>query len=440
MKELFPQEGAVKAVDTVSGDELELIMANARQVGGLGEFFAAHELAVNDIVLIKPLEDGRIALTPEPRPKKPDYREPKVAKQLADKVLELAPLSEAEIRAMFELPQDFELSEILAADDRLVKREGRWQPPPEPVDMAPPPEAEAPTPQEAPPETFDKADKARRVTVTPYPHGVMFPGDMGLNSEQKGADFSLYNQARETLRGFGYRVEAISHGQLLAHAEMGRRHYTALIHLHHEATRLDWAWLLARRREEEATYLAVFGAHRDLLRLQSPAEMAKATLWSWEGLARVQDLLRIVPMSPYDLEPHFQQGGLFEHGLERFEKAVARRVAERGHFSEVLARLALIKAPAIFLLEDVVEDDLPRDQALRLLELLSQAPFHLISRVDSGEFCLRYGVSEGLMNFSEYALSLRDRLPSRRSERLTADEAADEFDEFVASTEAGSRE
>ncbi|HEX7022668.1 MAG TPA: hypothetical protein VF171_07410, partial [Trueperaceae bacterium] len=174
--------------------------------------------------------------------------------------------------------------------------------------------------------------------------------------------------------------------------------------------------------------LAVFGTHRDLLRLHSPAGLAQATLWSWEALARVQDLVKTVPIGPFDLEPHFQQGGLFEEGLERLEKTVSRRIAERGHFSAVLSWLATLRAPAVFVLDDILVDgDLTREQALKVLDLLGQAPFHLVARVDNGEFCLRYGVSQALLHLSEYALSLRDRFPTRRTERLTGSQEAAEL-------------
>ena len=206
----------------------------------------------------------------------------------------------------------------------------------------------------------------------------------------------------------------------MAHAELGRRGYTALVYALGYGQRLDWAALLARRREAGARYLAVFGDRRDLQRLQSPAELARATLWSWEGLHRARTLSQSVPVSPYDLELHFEREGLFGHGLERFEKNVAALVTERGAFSEVLTHLAGLRAPTVFLLEDLAgRGTLSRDVVLKVLERLSEAPFHLVGRVGQGEFCLRLPVPDGLTNLVDYASSLRDRLPSRSRERLT---------------------
>jgi hypothetical protein len=264
-------------------------------------------------------------------------------------------------------------------------------------------------------------DSSRRVTVTPYPRGVMFPAEAGLNSAKEPGDLTLLRRAREALLRFGYRVDSLAHGQLLAHAELGRYQYKVLVHVLPDRERLDWAALMSRRREVAAKYLAVFGDHRDLLRLFAPADMARATLWSWDGLARVLDLSRTVLISPVDLEPHFERDGMFEAGLTRFERTVDDRIRERGAFSAVLSRLATLRAPAIFVLDDLTgEVDLTRDQLLKLVERLAEAPFHLVVRVGNGEFCLRNRVGDALLNFSEYALSLRDRLPVRTRERVVA--------------------
>ncbi len=253
---------------------------------------------------------------------------------------------------------------------------------------------------------------------------VVFPGDAALSregaEEDDIADLQHVSHARELLEGFGFRVEALGQGDLMAHAELGRRGYTVLVHALGFGQRLDWAALLARRRELNARFLAVFGDRRDLGRLQSPAELARATLWSWEGLQRARTLGRSVPVSPFDLQLHFEREGLFDRGLERFEHDVAELVAERGAFSEVLTNLAGLRAPTVFLLEDLAgQGTLSRDAVLRVLERLVEAPFHLVARVAQGEFCLRRPVGEGLANLADYATSLRDRLPSRGRERLT---------------------
>lgn len=256
--------------------------------------------------------------------------------------------------------------------------------------------------------------------VTPTPRAGLFASEPGVaQAKLPPGDPEKTKRARESFARLGYRVEGLAHGQLMLHADLGRRQERVLVHVLPDGQRLDWAALLARRRESGAAQLAVVGDHRDLHRLVSPAELAKATLWSWAGLDRAVALADDLPIGPFDLEPHFERDGLFEYGLERFERTIARRVQERGVFSSVLERLASLKAPSVFVLDDVVgSGEVPRDQALRVLERLGDAPFHLVSRVDSGEFCLRYRVHDALDGLVTYATSLRARLPDRQRARV----------------------
>lgn len=230
----------------------------------------------------------------------------------------------------------------------------------------------------------------------------------------------LAQRLRSILEPLGFRIVPLGGGQVTLVADLGRRNYQVHVQLLPTGERLDWASLLAKRRSSTARYLAVIGDHRDLLRLTSPAELARATLWSWEGLERLRVLHGTVPVSPIDLESHFERDGLFESGLQRFEQGVAARVAARGATSEVLTRLANLRAPTVFLLEELATDaGMSRESVLRILERLAEAPFHLVARVDQGEFLLRMRVADALTNIGAYAASLRERLPDRKHERLT---------------------
>ena len=418
-QELFPPEGTFDAKDTKSGETLKLARVDARTVAGLRPLFERHGLEPNDLLLIAK-EGQTYTLTPTAKPRVADYTRPETLRGLVDRVVEQAPLSEREIRALFpDLPSQFDLGVVLGQDGRLHKYEGRWQFAPEGV------------------VTSEAGSEGSRVSVNPYRlvttvEGFVPPSEVGT----KTGDASLHTRAREALRSFGFRLEPRSSVQLIAHADLGRRPYSVLVQLLAEGTRLDWTKLLARRRELKVTHLAVFGPHEDLLRLQSPAAQARATLWSWQGLAKAVDLVAAVPVSPFDLEPYFAQGGLFEEGLRRFERMIERRVDARGDFSAVLGRLAALPAPGVFLLEDVMVDtNLTRDQVMTTLNLLGEAPFHLVSRVDSGEFCLRQGVVENLSQLSHYALSLTERLPARRTEYVRGNAAIAEEESAVTKAE-----
>src|SRR5690606_11079787 len=121
-----------------------------------------------------------------------------------------------------------------------------------------------------------------------------------------------------------------------------------------------------------------------------------------------EELHDSVPVTPLDLESHFGREGQCEQGLKRFEEGVAARVADRGAASEVLTRLARNRAPSVFLLEELAQDvNLSRDVVLRILDRFSEAPMHLVAKVDSGEFLLRQPVGAALSVLASYADSLR---------------------------------
>lgn len=411
MLELFPSSGTVTAVDSEGDREYELSFPGPRLVSGLTAFFEDHQLRVNDEIHFQPLEDGRYSFTAVPRSRKPGVGSESAGSEgITDLLAALCQsgtaMSEAEIRATYpEIPEDFDLAGTLAGDERFTFAEGRWQG----VESV----RGAVRASEGSPE------RPRVARVTPYPKGVMFPGDVALNSEQETDELSLQSRLREVLEEFGYSVKALAQGQqFLVQADLGRRQYQAFVHLLLPDEPLDWAALLSRRREAGTRYLTVVGEMKDLERLHAPAGLAHASLWSWAGLERALQLSQMIPLNPLDLEPFLGRDGLLQTGIERLERSVTRKIEERRAFSTLLSRLAALKAPALFLLEDIMDVDLPRDQLLKFLEYLEFAPFHLVSRVDNGEFFLRGPVPDALLQISEYALSLRGHLPSRRGEFL----------------------
>ncbi|MGL4611522.1 MAG: hypothetical protein ACRCYY_17885 [Trueperaceae bacterium] len=426
MLELFPSEGTFTVVDAARSQEFKATVAEKRRITELGGFFKLHHLEVNDEIRIRPLEDGRYSFTPVSK-KKDSSSTVGIAKFLNDLAGQGTPLSKAEIRGLYpDLPKIVDVDEILSQDDRFVLERGRWRP----VAAQAKPLEDKPLEKIPNPQTAEAKERSRRATVTPYPRGVMFPGENGAAQQdaETAKDISQQHKAKDILGALGYRIESLSHGQMIAYADLGRRNYSVLVQLLQQGGQIDWATLLARKREVLTTYAAVFGDGLDLIKLSSPASLARATLWSWTGLERLQALNTSVLLSPYDLESHFERDGLFEHGMDRFEKMIDKRVAEKGAFSFMLSRLATMRAPVVFMLDEVLDDTINRENALKVLETMSQAPFHLVTKVDNGEFCLRNKISDALLNFSDYALSVKSRLPQRRLEKLQGLERETEYD------------
>src|SRR5690606_10021069 len=60
---LFPDEGAVTVVDTLTGEEHVAHMSGPRVVSGLGPLYSVHGLDVNDELLVSQLDGERFAIT-----------------------------------------------------------------------------------------------------------------------------------------------------------------------------------------------------------------------------------------------------------------------------------------------------------------------------------------------------------------------------------------
>lgn len=461
MLELFPDSGEVVVFDQERDVEYQLEVTHPRVVAGLSDFYRSHELEVNDELLIEPLDDGRFAVTAVHRNRAAASSPDALAEVLNELAESGMAVTELEIHALYpSIPSGLELTPFLAADPRFEQQGGRWQRygaaeaardaalAEQPVTPAQEYAAEAPAEvqmqQVAAQSTIGGSSVQPNAPRMQAGHGGVQERRLptgGASDQlakqpqgtsavpsydpQRANDAALAAVAattrlRGTLAGLGYRIEPISAGLVKLHAELGRRQYRVLAQLLPSGERLDWAALLARRRTSSANYLAVVGDHADLLRLTNPAELARATLWSWEALERLRVLHATVPVTPIDLESHFASDGLFEQGLTRFEQGVATRVAERGATSEVLAHLAVMRAPSVFLLEDLANDaGMSREAVLRIIERLGEAPFHLVAKVDQGEFLLRQPVAQALTGLAAYANSLRDRLPGVKREVLT---------------------
>ena len=403
---LFPKTGTVVVIDAENNREYELSFPSQRNVIGLADYFREKELQVNDILLFQHDAGGRFDISVVPRPQKSVFNETDAIKSILSNFYQAGvSSSEAEIRATYpQIPDGFDLREALTMDRRLAFADGRWQP----VERV---RAEEAVMDEVSAESPKPLLGLGVIDEAPsYPKGLSGDtGDSGFGAEENDSELMAHNRAHFLFSEFGYSVEGITQRQLLVKTDLGRRKYQVFVYLLPPNERIDWSTLLSCRRDSGATYLCVVGDERDLERLHSPAELARASLWPWVGLERVQEFSTFVSLNPLDLEPFFERDGLLGRGIGRLEKSVRKRVGEMRAVDVILERLADMRAPSVFLLEDIVDVELPRDQLLTLLEYLAKAPFNLVSRVDNGEFCLHAPVPEALSQLSTYLLSVRDR-------------------------------
>jgi len=507
---LFPAEGEVTVVDSLTGEEHTAFMSGPRVVSGLGALYRTHGLDVNDELLVTRLAEGRFGVTPVVRvvtTEEPDAEASGAdddgprgdgdqavgaeaaqlaadgpgAPESADAARQEAHAADASVGRQPGAASEATVTGAPPADERTsldprlavhraetalseLESEGLGQRPTRatagPVSgagsVSDGAEAEAERssgpyaeggPEQAslwdsggsgdsagsggsagPEPSVDLASAAGQgapvAASTPAPTAARGARVPAYESDEDHAAalaaVALSSRLRRVFTRLGYRIEPLAGGVHFLHADLGRRRYKVLVQLLRSGERLDWAGLLSHRRNSPANYLAVVGDRSDLVRLSNPADLARATLWSWEALGRLEELHHTVPVTPLDLESHFARDGLFEQGLKRFEADVAARVAQRGAASEVLTRLARNRAPSVFLLEELAQDvNLSRDAVLRILDSFAEAPMHLVAKVDSGEFLLRQPVDAALASLASYAESLRQRLPVGRREVIT---------------------
>ena len=101
----------------------------------------------------------------------------------------------------------------------------------------------------------------------------------------------------------------------------------------------------------------------------------------------------------------------------RILDAAQRCFVESGFHAATMAKIAETAGMSAGLIYRYFESK--NAIVLAIIERLSAAPFSLLARVDHGEFVLRQPVGPALEALSSYALSLKERLPERRVERLT---------------------
>ena len=409
MKGLFPEEGESLARDAQNSTEYTIKIIDKRRVMGFKDFIEANNLIVNDSISILLGDDGHYVLKPVKRVRtvKKAYN-PVDLDSVLDKIYRAEiSHSEPEIAELYGVTDTAQLNKKLTADSRFEYHSGRWHivrsnPATEDLDY---------TIKEI------RADDATDKATKPVENTKIIRNSPPKTSNQPNNEelSSAQNDVKELFRALGFGLTVLDRDKMSIKINLGRRKYGVLIYLMEESSSLDWTALLNQRRSLGLDYVAIFADRRDLIRLVSPANSARISLWSWQAFYRLADYSKTVAISPFDLEPHFASDGLFEKGFEKFEARVREIISTRGRFSAVLESLAAMKASTVFLLDDVQIEDCSREDILKVLDLLEHSPFQIVQKIAPAEFFLRQAVSEALNGFAQYALSLKSRLPKRSS-------------------------
>lgn len=424
----LPEQGPLEAYDPEGQDAWELELEGGR-LHGLGPFLERHGLAVNDEVLLRVRPDGHVVLRAQPRARSATKDAAAVRRAVAALTAGGPPMSLEELREEHGLAADLPLEPALEREPLLERRHGRWG-------LVGASDA---TPRFGAPSTDEGARRTPEGTTTPggtsgsppTPAAARHRGSRPGATEEPAATREepvvpsdaaapeTLARARAAFETLGYRVAAGRGGTLTLDVHLGRVRHRILVRVLDEGAEPDWTALLRAVRAEGVDKLALVGDVRDLTRLERPARGARASLFSWDGLHRVAELARTVPIGPVDLAPSFDEDGLHGTGLRRFEARIEQRLREQGRFSLVVERLAGLRAPAVFSIDDIAIDaELSRESILEELERMSGPPLQWIERRGPGEFALRQSVPEALAALEAFARSLRERCPDPMRPRV----------------------
>ena len=432
----LPADGTIEAYDPEGQDAWELELADGR-LHGLGPFLERHGLAVNDEVVLRVRPDGHVVVRAQPRARSASRDAAAVRRAVAALTAGGAAKSVEELREEFGLASDVPLEPALQREPLLEQRQGRWAlvgagdgsprlgTPPSDGSLRS--RSSAAGSGEAP-SSRHRTTSSRASAADPPPNTPNRPSDRDLEPAvpTDSASPETLRRARTAFETLGYRVAAGRGGTLALDVHLGRVRHRILARVLDEGAEPDWTALLRSVRAEGADKLALIGDVRDLTRLERPARGARASLFSWDGLQRVAELARTVPIGPVDLAPSFEEDGLHGAGLRRFEARIERRLREQGRFSLVVERLATLRAPAVFSIDDIAVDaQLSRESILEELERMSAPPLQWIERRGPGEFALRQSIPDALAALEAFARSLRERCPDPKRPRVRGSSAGD---------------
>src|SRR5690625_4055341 len=123
----FADGAVIEAVDSRTGSSFELLAEGDRLLRGLGGFFEEYELRPNDTLLIAVEQSDQVKLTARKRERRPDASQVPTAAEISRRLLDAAPVTEAEARALMPgIPEGFDLKGFLSRSDDFTFEAGRW--------------------------------------------------------------------------------------------------------------------------------------------------------------------------------------------------------------------------------------------------------------------------------------------------------------------------
>ncbi|MFC5848419.1 hypothetical protein [Deinococcus petrolearius] len=415
---LFPASGPATFVDERGEEHAVQIDRDQLRVLGLGRLFHRHNLGVNDVLIVTPLEPGRYGVetvvkpyAPAPAPREaaaapvsetrrvvvsrtPHVREVRlqtVGTQAAQNQVAQSPAAQAPA------PQAQPVQSVQPQPTQVQAAQAQPAPPqPAPPQPGAPAPANRSEPRAAPATRREERAAltpvaAQTATQTTAQPPVVVPTGPGDSDEDRVSEFARLS---------GYRLEYPAPGLLRLKADLGPQYgYSVLLAAGEAATR-------------RAEWSGGDDDHRLLLcaEAQRPAGHHRLTR---EALAALSEHARLAPLSPVDLRGYWRAGDVDLESAASVAELVSAHLAQRGTFSFVLLTLAQQPAHSVVSVPRLAErlgSGVNTAELNMVLDTLTRAPFLALTPLPGGQYLLRTGVGDLLGDLADYAQGVRRRV------------------------------
>jgi hypothetical protein len=389
MEPFIPTEGSFSFV-LDNGRDLKLNLGEDNRIHGLGDYFRAQGLNVNDTLFITPLEERKLQLeaVTKDRESVPRVSSVAAAKPATERIVEhesefVREVREVRIAAVSPYPNGimFPQSQQNTAQQHAQQQTNLEKPalPSGPLLSSPPP-----LPLMLPSQTAPVNQPAAKLEETP----------------------TVVTHAAAVFSSVGYNVTKLE-GGLLLETRLGRLGHRVAVGF--EGAEPDA--VLKTARVQGIKYLAVI-ASRERLGLVNPvSSFGRVARVELEALETLQTLQTRFNITPLELEGYWNAEGISSEALESLQENATSRLESRGVFSFVTLALKHFDAPCIVTPEDIATKlpagGISTGTIIETLETLCKAPFNLLTPVGLGEYHLKIPLERGLTELSEYVSSLR---------------------------------
>lgn len=386
LRPIFPESGPVQFVDDLGHEHTVQVDHQAGRILGLGPLYQNQNLGVNDVLLLTPLQAGRYqieAITKPHHSPAPAARSVTLSAPELRRVVIAATPHVREVRLESNAPR---IETLPLAMPEEAKAAAVAHTPLTPVSEPTPLQPVAPAPLQT----------SERTEPLPRPTDAAMSGTSGSGT----SGHPLAELARLT----GYSISYPQPQVARLDADLGDHRYSV-------AVALDQSVLQRGGWQQGCDYFAVLLGEGDML--------PGVPRLTHEALLALIEHAQLAPLTAVDLRGYWNAGNINLEAVDSISELVGGQLAQRGAFSYLLVTLAQYPAHSVIRPEELGEQlghALNAAELTQMLQTLSSTPFLALSPLPSGDYLLKVGVRDLLLDIAEYAEGVRRRVkPARAS-------------------------